>query len=138
MLLLLGGVFLLTRHTGVSRSPSKPHLPMTATERAYASQIRFSNLQMSRASNFLNQEVTFLFGAVANDGARAVREVEVTVEFHDIFNQVVLRDPRRVLGPRAAPLAAGQRREFQFGFEHVPADWNRQVPSLRITRLLLE
>ncbi len=138
VLLLLGGVFLLTRHAGPAQSTAEQRLPMTATEQAYAGQIRFLDLRMSRASNFLNQEVTFVFGWVANDGPRAVREIEATIEYRDLFNQVVLRDTRRVLGARAAPLAAGQRREFQFNFEHVPADWNRQYPSLRLTGLLLD
>ncbi len=138
VLLLLGGVFLLTRSTKPAASATEQHLPMTETEQAYARQIRFLDLKMSRAANFLNQEVTFVFGSVVNDGARAIREIEVTIEFRDPFNQVVLRDTRRVFGPRVAPLAAGQRREFQLGFEHLPTDWNRQYPSIRVTGLLLD
>ncbi len=138
VVLLVGGFVLLTRHTQPAESAAEQRRPMTATEQAYAKQIRFLDLKMSRAANFLNQEVTFVFGSVANDGARVIREVEVTVEFRDPFNQVVLRDTRPVLGPRTLPLAPGQRREFQFGFEHVPADWNRRYPSIRITGLLLD
>ena len=135
---LLGGAFLLTRASRPKPSAAEERLPMTATEQAYARQIRFLDLKMSRAANFLNQEVTFLFGSVSNDGARALDEIEVTIEFRDLFNQVVLRDTRRLLGARAAPLAAGQSREFQFNFEHVPSDWNRQFPVIRVTGLLLE
>ncbi len=138
VLLLLGGVFLLTRVTRPTPSAARERLPMTPTQQAYARQIRFLDLKMSRAANFLNQEVTFVFGSVANDGPRAIREMEVTIEFRDPFNQVVLRDTRRPLGARAAPLAAGQSREFQFNFEHVPSDWNRQSPVIRVTGLLLE
>jgi len=138
VLFLVGSVIMLTRHIRPAESAAEQRLPMTATEQAYAKQIRFLDLKMSRAANFLDQEVTFVFGSVANDGPRAIREIETTVEFRDLFNQVVLRDTRRVLGPRAAPLAPGQRREFQFGFEHVPTDWNRQYPSIRITGLLLD
>jgi hypothetical protein len=136
--LLVGGIVLLTRRTRPAEPAAEQRLPMGAAGEAYAKQIRFLDLKMSRAANFLNQEVTFVFGLVANDGARTIGEIEVTVEFRDAFNQVVLRDTRRVLGPRTAPLAPGQRREFQLGFEHVPADWNRQYPSLRVTGLLLE
>jgi hypothetical protein len=136
--LLLGGIVLLTRHPRPAESAVEEHLPMTATEQAYARQIRFFDLRMSRAANFLNQEVTFVFGIAANDGPRTVREIEATVEFRDPFNQVILRDTRRVLGPRAAPLGPGKHREFQFGFEHVPADWNHQYPSVRVIGLLLE
>lgn len=138
VLLLLGGVLLLTRSTKPAASATEQHLPMTEVEQVYARQIRFLDLKMGRAANFLNQEVTFVFGSVVNDGVQAIREIEVTIEFRDPFNQVVLRDTRRVLGPRAAPLAAGQRREFQLGFEHLPVDWNRQYPSIRVTGLLLD
>lgn len=137
VLLLFGGLFVLTRSTRPAQM-AETRLPMSATEQAYAEKIRFLDLKMSRAANFLNQEVTFVFGTVINEGPRTIREIEVTIEFRDLFNQVVLRDTRRVFGPRSAPLANGQRREFQFGFEHVPADWNHQYPSLRITGLLLD
>jgi hypothetical protein len=138
VLLLVGGVILLTRNTRPAESAAEQRLPMGRTEQAYAKQVRFVDLKMSRAANFLNQEVTFVFGSVVNDGPRTIHETEVTVEFRDPFNQVILRDTRRPLGPRAAPLGPGQRRDFQFGFEHVPPDWNHQYPSLHVTGLLLE
>lgn len=138
VLLLLGGLLLLTRSTKTAGPAAEVRLPFTSTEQAYAGQIHFSDFKMTRAANFLNQEVTFLFGTVSNDGPRTIREIEVTLEFRDVFNQVVLRDTRRILGSRSATLAGGQRREFQFGFEHIPVDWNRQLPAMRVTGLLLE
>ena len=138
VLLLFGGLFLLTRGSRSAQPTAAPRLPMTATEQAYARQIRFLEPQMNRVANFLNQEVTIVFGTVANDGARTIREMEVTLEFRDIFSQVVLRDTRRLLGARASSLGPGQHREFQFNFEHVPADWNHQYPNLRVTGLLLD
>ena len=92
---------------------------------------------MSRAANTLNQEVTFVVGTVENSGARAVRQVEVTVEFHDLINQVILRDSHRLLRP-GAPLGPGQNQDFQINFDRVPNDWNRRYPSLRVTGLQLE
>jgi hypothetical protein len=93
---------------------------------------------MSRAANFLNQEVTYLSGTVANQGDRGVREIEVTIEFRDTLNQVVLRDARRLLGKVGGRLAPGERRDFRIAFDHVPADWNVQMPSVRIGGLELE
>jgi len=113
-------------------------LAFGAGERVYASQIAFSGLEMSRAANMLDQEVTYLSGQIADQGRRAVREIEVTIEFRDALNQVVLREQRRVLGKLARPLAPGERRDFQIAFDHVPADWNVQVPTMRITGLDLE
>ncbi|MCL6480290.1 MAG: hypothetical protein K6U02_01050 [Firmicutes bacterium] len=117
---------------------SQVPLSMGEAEQAYAWQIEFSGLQMSRAENFLGQEITYLFCVVANRGVRTVRQMEVAIEFRDAFQQVVLRDTRRVIGPRGAPLEPGERRELQLSWEHIPADWNRQYPSIRITGLLLE
>lgn len=138
LLLLLGGLVLLTRQTRQAGPHSAPPLPMAVAEQGYSKRVRFLDLQMNRVGNFLGQEVTFLFGSVVNDGTRGVREIELTVEFRDQFNQVVLRENRRILGSRTGLLASGQHREFQLGFEHVPEAWNRQLPSLRITGLLLE
>jgi hypothetical protein len=137
VLLLLGGVYLLTRYSK-QEAVREEHLPMTTSEQAYVSRIRFTNPKVSRASNFLSQEVTFVFGSVVNDGPRSIRQMEITVEFRDIFNQVVLREPRRPWGPQAPPLLGGQSREFQFNFEDVPADWNQAYPRLRIAGLLLD
>lgn len=137
VLLLLGGVYLLTKYSK-QEVVTEERLPMTEVEQAYVSRVQFADPKMSRAANFLNQEVTFVFGTVVNNGPKTIRQTEITVEFRDIFNQVVLRDPRRPWGPQAPPLVGGQSRDFQFNFEHVPADWNQAYPSLRITGLLLE
>ena len=55
VLVLLGGIFLLTRYTQSARQVEQ-RLPWDATEQAYAKQIRFLEPKMSRAANFLNQE----------------------------------------------------------------------------------
>ncbi len=138
VLLLLGGIYLATRNSGPAESPAEERLPFGPPGKAYGEHVHFRDLKMSRAANFLNQEVTFLFGVLSNDGARTIREIEVTIEFRDMLNQVVLRETRRVFGQRVPPLPGGQSREFQLSFEHVPLDWNRQYPSIRITGLLLE
>ena len=134
---LVAGLVLLTRKPQTA-APAEQPLPMTAVEQAYAAHIQFQNPQMSRAANFLNQEVTYLFCTVSNEGTRTVREMEVTIEFRDVFNQVVLLEKRRLLSSHDAPLAAGQKREFQLSFEHISDFWSRRFPSMRITGLLLE
>jgi hypothetical protein len=137
VLLLLGAFFLLGRG---SRTPSQvaiPALPFGEAERAYAAQIRISDLQMSRAANLLNQEVTFLVGKVENSGGRKVRQIEVTVDYHDLINQLVLREKQSLLA-RGAPLYPAEKREFQLNFENVPHSWNQKFPDIRITGLQLE
>jgi hypothetical protein len=82
--------------------------------------------------------VTYIAGVVSNDGVATVKEVELSFEFRDPFNQVILRETRRLLGPNAHPLAGGERRDFQISLEYVPSEWNHQYPAIRITGLLLQ
>lgn len=135
---IVGGLMLMSRASRPSGRAAHARLPFGAGEQAYAVKIRLGDMEMSRAANLLNQEVTYLSGVVQNLGDRGVREIEVTIEFRDALNQVVLRDTRYVLGARATPLGPGQSRTFQFSFDHVPADWNVQLPAVRVTGLVLE
>lgn len=135
---LVGGFVLVNRASRPASRAGVAKLPFGPSEREYSTRIQLGGLEMSRAANFLNQEVTYLSGVVANQGDRGVREIQVTIEFRDALNQVVLRETRYVLGPRAAPLGPGQSRGFQFSFDHVPADWNMQLPAVRITGLAFE
>jgi hypothetical protein len=113
------------------------HPPFGAAERAYAAQIRCENLALSRAENFLHQEVTTLSGELVNAGGQALREVELTVEFSDEMNQVVLREARLAVTSAAVPVAPGERRGFDISFEHIPAMWNMQAPAVRVSGLSL-
>ena len=136
--LLAGGVYLLTQRAPSEAARVQAKLPFGAPEQAYAVHIHFLDLRMSQATNYLNQEFTFLYGIVSNDGHRTIREMEVTVEFRNSMNQVILRDTQRVIGPRGNALGAGFRRDLELAFEHIPDDWNRQYPAIRVTGLLLE
>ncbi len=138
VLLIVGGLVLASRLTRSKGTAGDEHLPFGATEQAAAQRIHFLDPQMARASNFLNQEVTYIAGTVSNDGVATIKEVEVTIEFRDPFNQVILRETRRLLGPNARPLAGGERRRFQVSLEYVPDEWNQQYPSIRVTGLLLQ
>ena len=139
VLLLILGAWLLSRGTGGARGPATAaHLPFGPAEQAYAAQIHFSGLRLSQATNLLNQEFTYLVGTVENSGSRTVRGIEVTAEFHDLVNQLVLRETVRVFAPGAPPLAPGRERDFQLTFESVPRSWNNQAPTLRVTGLELQ
>jgi hypothetical protein len=111
------------------------HPPFGPQERAYASKIAIENLALSRAENFLHQEVTTLAGELLNNGSRELREVEVTVEFYDDMNQLSLRDSHLAVNSANPPFAAGERRSFDVSFEHIPTSWNMQLPTVRITGL---
>jgi len=138
LVVLLGLLYWASRYAPAPATAPEQPLPMGTAEQAYVPQIEFLEPQVARASNFLNQEVTFVFGAVRNNGPRGIRQIEITLEFHDVFQQVVLRDKQRLFGPRAIPLESHQRRDFQLTYEQLPAQWNQAYPMIRITGLALE
>jgi hypothetical protein len=113
-------------------------LPFGPGEQAYANNIHFDGITMARATNLLNQEFTYVSGTTTNAGSRSIRTLEVTMEFHDPFNQVILRDAEQLVTSTNSPLGAGEHRDFQVTLEHIPAQWNQQYPTFRITGLVLQ
>ena len=117
-----------------TRKPRSPQeiqsLKMTSAEQEYLKNIQVGNLALSRAENFLHQEVTILNGEVYNAGNEPVSGLRLTTTFADEMNQIVLRETRAVLGSPEQPLAPGERRSFEISFDHVPNSWNMQRPSV--------
>ena len=138
VVVLVAGVLLISRFTASSGPAVQIPLPFTPVEQAYAEKMRFLEVRVARATNFLNQEITYVYGVMSNDGSRSIREMELTLEFRDLFGQVVLRDTRRVIRPAQAPLTSLEKREFQLTYEHVSDFWNQQPPTIRVTGLRLE
>jgi hypothetical protein len=120
-----------------SRAPSNISVPMNPAEQAYTKSIQIENIRLSRAENFLHQEVTILNADAVNAGPQSVAALAVTVEFFDDLHQVVLRETRSALGSPAAALTPGQRRSFAISFERVPSGWNLQQPSVQVVYLQL-
>src|SRR5580704_3962164 len=136
VLVIVGALYFLPgRQSPPGAAPPGAHFAFGATEQAYASRMRIENIVLSRAENFLHQEITTLNGELVNGGDRALRGVEVTIEFSDELNQIALREARPILPPRSPSLGAGERRGFEVSFEHIPASWNMQQPAVRISGL---
>src|SRR5215469_5873418 len=110
-------------------------IAMSPEEQAYAQSLRIENIALSRAENFIHQEVTILNADVINDGPRTLQTLMVTVEFFDDMHQVVLRETRGVLGTPAKALGTGQKRSFEISFDRIPSSWNRQAPDLKVSYL---
>jgi hypothetical protein len=139
VLLLFGGLLLLTRSNQPHKAAKPAPLPFGAEEQNYAANIHFQEVEFSQASNLLNQEFTYATGKVSNDGSRAVRALELTLEFHDQFNQVILRQTQRPIDLAGPPLPPGQARDFQITVEqHIPSTWNQQYPSIRVSGMVLQ
>jgi hypothetical protein len=137
-ILLVAGVFYFwSGHaSGPAAPPAPVRLPFGPAEQAYSPKIDIQNISLSRAENFLHQEVTVLSGDLTNHGERSLTGLELTIEFFDELHQVVLRESRQVLSVPSQALAPGEHRSFEISFEHIPSSWNMQAPLLRITGLL--
>ena len=139
MAIVVGSILFVTRSSSKHGLGLVQHLPFGSSEQVYAPQLHFQNLQLAHADNLLNQEFIYVNGVVSNDGNKIVDALEVTVEFHDQFNQVILQETQQVFGPPGDPLKPGQQRDFQVTLERkLPATWNQQYPSIRVTGLILE
>lgn len=138
MLLVIGGLYIATSLAPAPVHPPEVPLPMGGAEQAYVQHIQFVDTKVARAANVLNQQITFAFGTVVNNGSRGIRQIEVMLEYHDVFGQVVLREKRRLFGARAVPLPPQGRRDFQIGYETMPAQWNQTFPTIKILGLALE
>jgi hypothetical protein len=138
VVLILAGVAVLLSRTIRTTTATAESLPFGAQEAAYAPQIHFQDIQMARSSNMLKQEFTYVAGTLSNDGDRTVGGLEATFEFHDPFNQVILRETRQVIAPKTQSLAKGAQQPFQIVVEHVPPEWNQQPPTINVTGLILQ
>lgn len=127
VLVLVAALIAMMRLRRSARSEAPP---LTAEQKAYLEQIDFSELKMSAAKNFLGQRVIYLNGQVANLGSRAVSQIEVQLEFTDVYGQVVLREDATPLSPPTPPLTPGDTRAFQLFFDNMPADWNQAPPRI--------
>ncbi len=128
------GAALLTRE-----KPSTPTGPPP-----YAANLKFSDLKMSRAQNFIGATVTYIDGTLTNTGDKTVTRVIAHVTFKDPYGQVAqIEDvPVRTLQPfgpytdavdlASSPLPPGQSKPFRLTFEHVSEQWGQSYPELRI------
>jgi len=110
----------------------------------YAANIKFSDLKMSAAENFVGATVSYIDGTVGNTGNQTVTHVMVEVTFKDSMGQLAQREtvPLRVLqtsGPypeavdlTVSSLGAGQSKPFRLTFEGISAQWNHEYPELKV------
>ncbi|MDQ1405047.1 MAG: hypothetical protein QOG55_676 [Acidobacteriaceae bacterium] len=101
-------------------------------ERAYTSNVGVDHVEMSRAENFLHQEVTTIAGEISNGGNRSLASVELTIEFYDDLNQIAQRETRSLFGPPGPPIPPGDHREFEVSFEHISSAWNMRQPVIKV------
>jgi len=138
VLLIFGGFYFAMRFSGQSKPTADKPLAFGATEQTYAGSVEFENLEMSAFENMLHQKVTYLNGDISNKGTRAIRAADVTIEFYDPEHKLLLREVRRIVGNGTRKLESGETRDFQIGFETLPAGWDHKFPAIHLTGLDLE
>lgn len=113
----------------------------------YNCKLVISNLHMATAENFAGGTVTYIEGSVANTGDRKLTGASVEVQFKNALGEIAQKEqlPVMVLLPNSpyvdygpldrAPLAAGQSRGFRLTLEHITADWDGQIPQIKVTNV---
>jgi Protein of unknown function (DUF2393) len=116
----------------------------------YAANLKFSDLKMSQAQNFVGASVTYVDGTIANTGDKTVTRAVVRVTFQDLYGQVAQIEQvsirlLRTGGPypdtldlASSPLLPGQSQQFRLTFEHLSEQWNQAYPDLRIIDMTLQ
>ena len=138
MVILFAVFYLALSHSEQPSPMAQKPLAFGAAEQSYVVEIKFDNLSLSAYENMFHQKVTYLNGDITNAGPRTIRAAEVTIEFYDAGNKVVLRETRRIIGGTVRPLASGETQGIQIGFESIPATWNGQFPAMKISGLDLQ
>jgi hypothetical protein len=124
--------FLLIRN-----ARNKPHF-LDAETITYAKQyIRFQNVRASAKADYRGQTVGFLHIDVANNGPRAIKELDVELWFWDTSGNVFATEHATAVSPRLRPLGPGQTRDFLHGFD-LKDSWNHTSPTIRIDYLELK
>jgi Protein of unknown function (DUF2393) len=141
ILALVGLALLLTGH----RKPASPNTVQPLA--TYAPSLPLSQLAMSESTSLSGGKSTFIDGHVQNTGHQTVTGVTVQVLFSNDEKMppqietlplalVRTREPYVDTQPvGAAPLKPGDERDFRLIFETIPANWNTQMPEVRLIQV---
>lgn len=138
IVILAGLAFLVGGHHG------SPNDSLSSGIDPYAAQLAISNVQISQATNFAGDQLTYVDGTVANHGDRIVTAITVRVLFaNDEGEQPQTKQaPLTLIRTRqpyvdtepvsAAPLKPGTSQDFRLIFDDVSPMWNQQIPKVKV------
>lgn len=118
--------------------------PVSSQPDPYAAKLQVSDLHMETAQNFAGGSVTYIEGALINTGDKKVIGARMHVVFKNSLGEIVQDDvlPVMVLQPDTpivdygpmdrAPVGPGQKRDFRLTLEHITADWDGQIPQVKV------
>lgn len=128
-------------------SGSSQVTPVNAPLDPYAVNLHLSNLAMSRSTNYIGAQLTYIDGHIANTGNRTVTGITAQVLFRDYTNIVTQNTTQQMQFIRtrtpyvdvepvaAAPLRPGQGQDFRLAFDGVSGEWNGAYPEIRLVRV---
>jgi Protein of unknown function (DUF2393) len=114
---------------------------------AYAPNLPLSQLAMSESTSLSGGKSTFVDGHVQNTGDQTVTGITVQVLFRNDegmppqvetlpLSLIRMRQPYIDTQPvSAAPLKPGDGQDFRLIFETIPANWNVQMPEVRVIQV---
>jgi len=113
----------------------------------YAKFVVLGNVQVSQASNFAGDQLTYVDGTIENRGNRTITSMTLQAAFPNETGDApqILQAPLSLIRSRdpyvdtqpisVAPLPPGKSQDFRLVFDNVSPMWNQQPPSLRIVDL---
>jgi len=134
--LVVVAVALIVIFTRNKTTPTRPD--------PYAARLQISNLRMATAQNFAGGSVTYIEGTLTNTGDKKVTGARMEVVFKNSLGELVQDEvlPVMVVQPGTpivdygpmdrAPLGPGQSRDVRLTLEHITADWNGQIPQVKV------
>jgi hypothetical protein len=114
---------------------------------AYAASLPLSQLAMSESTSLSGGKSTFVDGHIQNSGTQTVAGITVQVLFRneeamppqiDTLPLSLVRTKEPYIDTQSvasAPLKPGDGRDFRLIFESIPANWNSQMPEIRIIQV---
>jgi hypothetical protein len=128
------------RHKAAAPATIQPPAP-------YAANLPLSQLAMSESTSLSGGKSTFVDGHIKNTGNQTVTGITVQVVFRNNesmppqietapLSLIRTREPYVDTQPvSAAPLKPGDERDFRLIFESLPANWNMEMPEVRIIQV---
>lgn len=106
--------------------------------------VQISDLHMATAQSFAGNSVTYIEGKISNHSDKKMIGARVEVLFKNSLGETAQKEvlPVTVVIPNSpyldygllerAPLAPGQSSDFRLTLEHVSADWDGQIPQVKM------
>jgi len=140
VLVVIVVLVLAGRHKASTPATIQPLAP-------YAANLPLSQLAMSESTSLSGGKSTFIDGHIKNTGSQTVSGITVQVLFRNNeamppqietlpLSLIRTHEPYIDTQPvNAAPLKPGDERDFRLIFESLPANWNMQMPEIRIIQV---